>query len=203
MLLGLTSAATRLASKTGGVPSMVGNAIFANPERNKMVGEAGESLKDLREVAGLTLNEVSEAVQLPDQSLLKAAENGTAILSFELILRLSSLLARHDPLPFVIRYTRTYNPELWTVLEGWGLGKLPLQLERERKFINIYRSRDVARELSEQGFEGVLEFTRAAFEMALSYAMKKENLTEYREHREHRNTKESKPKKTRDAENDA
>lgn len=176
MMLGLTSAAVKFASKSSGVPARVGNALMSNPERRKMVEEAGASIKDLRKVAGLTRKELSEAIQLPDQSLLSAVENGTATLSFELILRLSALLARHDPLPFIIRFTRTYNPDVWSVLEDWGLGRLPLQFERERKFINIYRSRDVARKLSDAGFERVLDFTRSAFEMALGYALDQEEI---------------------------
>ena len=174
MMFGLTSAAVRLASKTSGVSALVGKALLSTPERKKMIEEAGASLKDIREVAGLTLKDLSDAVQLPDQSLLKAVENGTATLSFELILRLSALLARHDPLPFIIKFTRTYNPEVWAVLEDWGLGRIPLQLEREREFINIYRSNDAARKLSDAGFQRVLGFTRSAFETALGFALEKE-----------------------------
>ncbi|MDM8514641.1 helix-turn-helix transcriptional regulator [Desulfobacterales bacterium HSG16] len=171
MVFGITSTAVKFASKTTGVSAKVGKAIFASPERKKMVEEAGASIRDLREVTGLTVNDLSDALQLPDQSLLKAVENGTATLSFELILRLSSLLARHDPLPFVIRFTRTYNPEVWSVLQDWGLGRLPLQLERERKFINIYRGNDKARTLSDEAFERVLAFVNSAFEMSLNFAL--------------------------------
>ncbi len=171
MLFGMTSAASKIVSKTGEIPSKLGNALFTAPEREKMIQEAGASLRDLRELAGLTLRELSDAARLPDQSLLTAVENGTATLSFELILRLAALLARHDPIPFIIKYTRTYNPEIWAILEGWGLGKLPLQLERERQFINIYRSNDAARELSDKEFGRILEFTRSAFEMALQFAV--------------------------------
>ena len=71
---------------------------------------------------------------------------------FELILRLAALLARHDPIPFIIKLTRTYNPEVWEILEKWGIGRLPVQLERERQFINIYRGHDRARKLSDDDF---------------------------------------------------
>jgi hypothetical protein len=112
---------------------------------------------------------VSNAVNLSDESFLTAVENGTATLSFELILRLAALLARHDPIPFIIKFIRTYNPGVWGVLEDWGLEKFPLQFERERQFINIYRGHDEARKLSDEGFLRVLEFTRSAFEMALHF----------------------------------
>jgi hypothetical protein len=49
---------------------------------------------------------------------------------------------------------------------------VPLQLEREREFVNVLRSRDEARTLSDEDFEQVLRFTRAAFEMALHFAAK-------------------------------
>ncbi len=173
MLLGAAASVAKVASKTADISSRVGKILSASPEQASLLREAGASLRDLREVAGLTVRELSEAIRLPDQSLLAAVENGTATLSFELILRLAALLARHDPLPFVIRYTRTYNPEVWAVLESWGAGRLPLQLERERQFINIYRSCDAARNLSDRDFERVLEFTRSAFEMALGFVSEK------------------------------
>ncbi len=173
-LLNLVSTASKIASKTGEIPSKVGKTLFTSPEQDRMLQEAGASLRDIREVAGLTVKELSQSLRLPDQSLLTAVENGTATLSFELVLRLAALLARHDPLPFIIRYTRTYNPDLWAVLEDWGVGRLPIHIERERQFINIYRSRDSARKLSDEAFQQVLKFTQAAFEMALAFATERE-----------------------------
>lgn len=136
----------------------------------------GESLKDLREVAGLTISELSDAINLKDRSLLEAVENGTSTLSFELILRLAALLARNDPIPFIIKYTRTYNPDVWRILDDWGLGRIPLQYERERKFINIYRRHDAARALSDEGYDKVLAFTNNAFEMALHFIADAESI---------------------------
>ncbi len=173
MLIAAATSAAKMASKTADISSRVGKVLSLSPENASRLREAGESLRDLREVAGLTVKELSEAIRLPDQSLLTAVENGTATLSFELILRLAALLARHDPLPFIIRYTRTYNPEVWDLLENWGAGRLPLQLERERQFVNIYRSCDAARNLSDTDFERVLEFTLSAFEMALGFVSEK------------------------------
>ncbi len=169
MVFGVTAAAAKFISKSAWASEKVGDALFSSPERLKMMQEAGASLRDLREVAGLTRRDVSKAVNLSDESFLAAVENGTATLSFELILRLAALLARHDPIPFIIKFIRTYNPGVWGVLEDWGLEKFPLQFERERQFINIYRSHDEARKLSDEGFQRVLEFTRSAFEMALHF----------------------------------
>jgi len=86
-----------------------------------------------------------------------------------LILRLAALLARHDPVPFIIKFTRTYDPEIWAILERWGIGHIPVHFEREREFINIYRGHDAARKLTDKGFEKVLQFTRSAFETALHF----------------------------------
>ncbi|MCF8127214.1 MAG: XRE family transcriptional regulator [Deltaproteobacteria bacterium] len=170
MLLSITSTAMKLVSKGAMVSELVGKAVLSSPERIKMLEEAGAYVRDLREVAGLTRRDVSRTIQLADESLLAAVENGAATLSFELILRLAALLARHDPIPFILKLTRTYNPEVWELLEKWGLGRLPLQLERERHFINIYRGHDCARALSDEAFQRVLAFTRSAFEMALDFA---------------------------------
>ncbi|MCF8130374.1 MAG: helix-turn-helix domain-containing protein [Deltaproteobacteria bacterium] len=170
LLLSMTTTAMKLVSKGALVSEVVGKAVLSSPEHIKMIEEAGAYVRDLRELAGLTRKDVSHTVQLADESFLAAVENGTATLSFELILRLAALLARHDPIPFIIKLTRTYNPEVWDLLEKWGLGRLPIQLERERQFINIYRGHDRARDLSDEDFQRVLAFTRAAFEMALDFA---------------------------------
>jgi transcriptional regulator with XRE-family HTH domain len=162
----LAAGALRLAARAGAAPF---HAILGEPANPSMAREAGASLKELRKLAGLTRRDLSDALDLRDQSLLKAVESGAATLSFELILRLAAILARHDPVPFIARYTRTYSPEVWRILEDWGVGRLPLHFEREREFINVYRRHDAARKLSDQGFEKVLDLTRATFEMALHF----------------------------------
>jgi len=172
----LASGVQRLATEVGGAPLRIGRSLLLRPENARMAVEAGTYLRELRELAGLTRAELSDAVELQDQSLLRAVENGTATLSFELILRLAALLARHDPIPFVIRFTRTYNPDVWKLLEGWGLGRIPLQYERERDFVNIFRRHDAARKLSDEGFAKVLELTRAAFEMSLHFVAEQEHV---------------------------
>ena len=170
-----TSSAFKFAKKTGGTSYKVGKALIQSQDQLKLMINTGQSLKDLREVAGLTATELSEAINLKDKSIIEAAENGTATLSFELILRLSALLARNDPIPFILKYSRTYSPETWRILNDWGVGKLPLHYERERQFINIYRSQDKARELSDEGFSRVLEFTKQAFNLSLHFIGEQED----------------------------
>jgi transcriptional regulator with XRE-family HTH domain len=168
----------RLTEGVAGGAYRFGTALLLPREPSALQREAGAYLRELRELAGLTLAELSEAMDLRDRTLLKAVEEGTAALSFELILRLSSILARHDPLPFISRMTRSYNPTVWRFLEDWGPGRLPLQFERERRFVNVYRGHDAARKLSDEGFEHVLAFTRTAFEMALHFVAGEERVEE-------------------------
>ncbi len=175
----LTRTALRFAAETAGVPILKPEQLrLVTPQQRKAMRETGLYLRDLREVAGLTLSELSDALDLEDHSLLEAAERGTVTLSFELILRLAALLARHDPIPFVLRFVRTYNPELWKILDAWGIGRLPVHFERERQFINIYRRHDAARNLSDEAFARVLAFTNAAFEMSLHFAAGHERVTD-------------------------
>jgi hypothetical protein len=172
------SAMKSIASKAGSLSFKVGKTIILSaeqlknysPEQRDWMQRAGMVVQDARQVAGLTIDELNEVLDLEDKTLLQAVEQGTATLSFDLIVRLTSLLARHDPIPFVVNVIRGYNPQLWTVMEDWGFGQLPTMLERDRQWINIYRSRDEARQLSEPEFEKVVDFARSAFEMALEFA---------------------------------
>lgn len=171
---GATTSAFKFARKTTDTSYKVGKAIIHSQDQLKLMLAAGQSLKDLREVAGLTISDLNDSLQLKDKTLLEAVENGTATLSFELILRLSALLARNDPIPFILKFSRTYSPETWRLLNDWGAGRLPLQYQREREFINIFRSKDEARQLSDEGYAKVLAFTRQAFNMSLHFISEQE-----------------------------
>ncbi|AOY88169.1 transcriptional regulator [Marinobacter salinus] len=173
-LTSLTGSALRLGARATDTSLRVGRALISSQDQLRAMLTAGRSLKDIREVAGLTLSEMSEALNLKDKSVLEAIENGTATLSFELILRLAALIARNDPIPFIMRTTRHYNPEVWQALNDWGVGRLPLQFEREREFINIFRRHDDARTLTDEGFRKVLDFTRQSFEMSLHFVEEQE-----------------------------
>ncbi|WP_228739645.1 helix-turn-helix domain-containing protein [Marinobacter arenosus] len=173
-LANLTGSALRFGVRATDTSMRVGRALINSQDQLRAMLTAGQSLKDIREVAGLTLSEMSEALNLRDKSVLEAIENGTATLSFELILRLAALIARNDPIPFIMRTTRNYNPEVWQLLNDWGVGRLPLQFEREREFINIFRRHDDARNLSDEGFRKVLDFTRQSFEMSLHFVEEQE-----------------------------
>ncbi|MCB1630884.1 MAG: helix-turn-helix transcriptional regulator [Pseudomonadales bacterium] len=165
----LTSSAWRLASRTRDSAARV---IARTPEQLRMMARAGESLRDIRKVAGMTATEISAALNLRDKNAWEAIESGREVISFELILRLASLVARNDPLPFVLKYTRTYHPRLWEILHELKIDRLPLQFERERNFINIYRRHDAARTLSDANFDHVLQFTRQAFDLAMQFILR-------------------------------
>lgn len=171
----MASGAARFVSTAAGASFRIGLAML-RPERLELMAETGTYLREMRELGGLTLMELSEALDFEDKTFLEAVENGTATLSFELILRVAALIARHDPVPFVMRMTRTYNPTVWRILHDWGVGRVTLQLEREREFINLLRRHDGARQLSDEGFAKVLAVTEASFEMALFYALKEEGI---------------------------
>ena len=123
----------------------------------------------MREAAGLSLKEVGEAINLKDPTLLELVEGGKVALPFEVILRLASVLGRNDPISFVMRFTRSYNPDTWQTLERLGIGRLAVQAGREREFANIYRASDAARRLDDEEFTAVLAFVRAAFDLALTF----------------------------------
>ena len=107
---------------------------------------------------GLSLRELSEDLGLADPELLADVERGEKILPIEHVLRAASLLARHDPVPFLIRFLRTYNPQLERALEDWGVMALPKQFERERRFINLYRQHDFLRDLSDDEFARFIDY---------------------------------------------
>ena len=136
----------------------------------KLAREAGNYVRELRELAGLTISDLARALELRDSSYLEAVEAGAATLSFDLVLRLAAIVARNDPLPTILKLTRTSNPAVAKFLEDWGAGRLPLQIERERQFVNLLRGNDEARELTDESFEEVLRFTKAALDSAVALA---------------------------------
>ena len=144
-------------------------ALLVRPEQRVALEKAGNVLRGMREAAGMSVKEVGEAINLKDPTLLELVENGKVALPFEIILRLASVLGRNDPISFVMRFTRSYNPDVWHTLENLGIGRFAVQAGREREFANIYRGSDAARRLSDEEFNAVLGFTRAAFEMALTF----------------------------------
>jgi transcriptional regulator with XRE-family HTH domain len=144
-------------------------AILVKPEQRAALAKAGVVLRGMREAAGLSLKEVGEAINLRDPSLLELVESGKVALPFEIILRLASVLGRNDPISFVMRFTRSYNPDVWHTLEGLGIGRFALQAGREREFANIYRGSDAVRRLSDEDFAAVLSFMKASFELALTF----------------------------------
>ncbi len=144
-------------------------AILVKPEQRAALEKAGMVLRGMREAAGLSVREVGEAINLKEPTLLELVENGKVALPFEIILRLASVLGRNDPISFVMRFTRSYNPEVWRTLEQLGIGRFAVQAGREREFANIYRGSDLARRLSDEDFNAVLGFVRAAFELAMTF----------------------------------
>ena len=148
-------------------------AMLVKPEQRAALKKAGTVLRGMREAAGFSVKEVGAAIDLKDPALLELVENGKVALPFEIILRLASILGRNDPVSFVMRFTRSYNPDAWHTLENLGIGRFAVQAGREREFANIYRGSDAARRLSDDDFAAVLAFTKAAFDLALAFRSSK------------------------------
>ncbi|GEM_PF-570235 len=134
----------------------------ASPERLEAMADAGRFLRDARETAGLTIEELAERLELGDKEVLAGVEKGEALLPLEIMLRAASLLARHDPIPFLIKFFRSYNPQLEATLEQWGVMALPKNYERERRFTNLYRQHDFLRELSDEEHQRFIEYMDAS-----------------------------------------
>jgi transcriptional regulator with XRE-family HTH domain len=137
------------------------------PERLEAMAEAGRFLRDARETAGLSLKELTEALGVKDDNLLQDIESGDRVMPLEVMFRSASLIARHDPIPFLIQFMRTYNPTLGATLEQWGILALPLQYERERRWINLYRQHDVLRSLSDEEYDRLINYVDSATNLVL------------------------------------
>jgi hypothetical protein len=144
-------------------------AVLAKPEQRAALEKAGRFVRRMREGAGLTLGDVGTAIDLNDPTLLELVERGKLALPFEITLRLAAVLARNDPISFVMRLTRSYNPETWAMLEKLGIGRLAVQAGREHELTSVYRANDAARRLSDHDFAAVLAFTKQAFDMGVAF----------------------------------
>ena len=72
--------------------------------------KAGGMLRAVREVAGLTLGDLGQTINLNDTSRLEQVERGKVGLPFEIIRRLGGVLGRNDPIPVAMRLPRTPSP---------------------------------------------------------------------------------------------
>jgi transcriptional regulator with XRE-family HTH domain len=137
------------------------------PERLEAMAEAGHFLRDARETAGMSIKDLAESLGLQDKAMLEDIESGQTIMPLEVMLRSASLLARHDPIPFLIKFMRTYNPALEKTLEQWGVLALPKQYERERRFINLYRQHDVLRGFTDAEYERFIHYMQGSISLVL------------------------------------
>ncbi|MBT6124515.1 MAG: helix-turn-helix domain-containing protein [Halieaceae bacterium] len=143
------------------------------PERLEAMAEAGHFLRDARETAGMSIKEVSESLGLSDNTVLENIESGQTIMPLEVMLRATSLLARHDPIPFLIKFMRTYNPALEKTLEQLGVLTIPKHYERERRFVNLYRQHDALRQFSDDEYDRFIEYMESSSNLVLN-VMEKE-----------------------------
>lgn len=162
------------ARNTATLTAMFGESWLRNallnklePERLEAMAEAGRFLQDARETAGMSLKDLSESLGLSDRAVLEDIESGETIMPLELMLRSAALLARHDPIPFLIKFMRTYNPALEKALEQWGVLALPKQYERERRFVNLMRQHDTLRRLSDDEYDRFIHYMASSSNLVL------------------------------------
>ena len=163
-----------LARNTATMAAMFGDSWLRStvlgqlePERLEAMAEAGHFLRDARETAGMSIRDLTESLGIKDKSLLEGIETGKTIMPLEIVLRSASLLARHDPIPFLIKFMRTYNPTLGKSLEQWGVLALPRQYERERRFVNLYRQHDVLRSQTDEEYERFINYMQSSIGLVL------------------------------------
>ena len=144
-------------------------AQMPKPANKALVDQAAHFLRDLREAAQLSLDDLAKALTLEDASLLSLVESGKVGLPFDIILRMATVLGKNDPVGFVLKVTRAYNPGIWATLDKLGIGKLIVQAGREREFANVYRANDAARVLSDAEFAATLRFVAAALDTAVVF----------------------------------
>ncbi|MFT4518590.1 MAG: transcriptional regulator with XRE-family HTH domain [Halioglobus sp.] len=168
-----------IARNTATMSAMFGETWLRNtllnkfePERLEAMAEAGHFLRDARETAGLSIKDLAERIDLSDRSVLEDIESGQTIMSLELMLRSAALLARHDPIPFLIKFMRTYNPALEKTLEQWGMLALPKQYERERRFVNLVRQHDILRTLSDDEYDRFINYIESSSTLVLDVMLK-------------------------------
>jgi transcriptional regulator with XRE-family HTH domain len=158
-----------IAGSAGELSLNLAKARSSEPRQLKAIEKAGSMLRQAREAAGMTTRELSKAIEIADPKALEQAEIGKAALPMEVILRLASVLGRHDPVPFAMKLARTYNPQLWKALDALGIGSLVALAGRERELANLYRANDDARRLSDADFAEVLAFVKTGFDMTVKF----------------------------------
>ena len=130
----LLSLARQLQSWSGSILGGVGTATdmamtlaqsrVQKPGPKAAVAKAAALLRDLRQAAGLSVDDLGRALELDDPSFMGLVESGKVGLPFDLILRMAAVLGRNDPIGFILQMTRSYNPGTWKTLEALGIGKL-------------------------------------------------------------------------------
>jgi len=168
-----------LARTTATMTAMFGETWLRNtlmnrmePERLEAMADAGRFLRDARETAGLSIKDLADSIGMNDRAMLEDIERGETIMPLEVMLRAASLLARHDPIPFLIKFMRTYNPALEKTLEQLGVLALPKQYERERRFVNVVRQHDDLRALSDDEYERFINYMDSSCDFVLDVMLK-------------------------------
>ena len=137
----LTSTALKIASRTR---ETAARAVARTPEQLRMMAAAGESLRDMREVAGMTVIEVSDALNLRDKSILEAVVIGQfgGRVPFERERDFINIYRRHDTarklsdagFQRVLQFTQdAFDMAIHFVAEQERIGEPPTEQDEEPK----------------------------------------------------------------------
>ena len=140
-LKSLAGKAFGLASAVADASITATNLLPGGAEQKRMLKSAGRVLRKVRETAGVTIEDLSRAVDLDSPELLLLAERGKTALPFELILRLAAVLARNDPVPLIFSLTKAYSPGLMRALQVLGVARMVEHARREHEIVALYRAR--------------------------------------------------------------
>ena len=62
-------------------------------------------------------------------------------------------------------------------MEQWGIMALPMQYERERRWINLYRQHDILRSLTDDEYDRLISYVDSATNLVLDVMVKEKAAT--------------------------
>jgi len=94
LLRGIQDFTSQTWSKTAGqYPGNLLDLMMRTPDYMMQMGKSGRYLKDLREVAGLSVEELARTIKMDNPDTLKAIEEGRSPLNLDILYRLASFHA--------------------------------------------------------------------------------------------------------------
>lgn len=116
----LASQAVRFGAEMLKTPFLLAQSTLIRPEQwehlspmqRAILVEMGQTLRQYREQAGLSLRQLADQIDETDVNLLEQAEAGRALLSSESLTQLVARLVRTNPEEALAELAKNYSPEL-------------------------------------------------------------------------------------------